>query len=396
ENKKRRLPTLSIAIMLSVCGISVSHAENIVADGAAPAGQQADIKIEPNISLSVLCSSIMNCGETTTINIQSADKNGLSHNKYTKFDIPHFQDVVILNNILSNEDNGNPNLVNSAAKIILNEVRSPQASLLNGSVALSGQNAHVIIANPSGIDCNGCSFTNMSHLTLTTGVPSFSLNNKLLNFRVIEGEISINRGVKDNSGLNHRMRGGDPAYLNLFSESVKINGKLKADDVLIVAGKNRVKHVYPGQRMGISPLVAYLSIPDHFGSVDVGEMGGMYANRIRIISEGNITNNNEIHSKGAIQMVSGGNIENSLGGDITGGTLLLYSSGKVNNSKGVMMGVDANSKSTIKIKANSLVNTDGKVQAYGKRINVALNNPIENNFGDISVIGGSTITRLKI
>ncbi|MDW9422695.1 hemolysin, partial [Yersinia enterocolitica] len=61
---------------------------------------------------------------------------------------------------------------------------------------------------PSGIDCNGCSFTNMSHLTLTTGVPSFSLNNKLLNFRVIEGEISINRGVKDNSGLNHRMRGG--------------------------------------------------------------------------------------------------------------------------------------------------------------------------------------------
>ncbi len=77
--------------------------------------------------------------------------------------------------------------------------------------------------------------------------------------------------------------------------------------------------MYPGQRMGISPLVAYLSIPDHFGSVDVGEMGGMYANRIRIISEGNITNNNEIHSKGAIQMVSGGNIENSLGGDITGG-----------------------------------------------------------------------------
>lgn len=76
--------------------------------------------------------------------------------------------------------------------------------------------------------------------------------------------------------------------------------------------------------------------------------------------------------------------------------MLLYSSGKVNNSKGVMMGVDANSKSTIKIKANSLVNTDGKVQAYGKRINVALNNPIENNFGDISVIGGSTITRLKI
>ncbi|MDW9423248.1 heme utilization protein, partial [Yersinia enterocolitica] len=71
--------------------------------------------------------------------------------------------------------------------------------------------------------------------------------------------------------------------------------------------------MYPGQRMGISPLVAYLSIPDHFGSVDVGEMGGMYANRIRIISEGNITNNNEIHSKGAIQMVSGGNIENSLG-----------------------------------------------------------------------------------
>ncbi|WP_404346315.1 hypothetical protein [Yersinia kristensenii] len=50
ENNRRKLSALPLSIMLSLCGMSVSHAANIIADEAAPAGQQADIKIEPNMS----------------------------------------------------------------------------------------------------------------------------------------------------------------------------------------------------------------------------------------------------------------------------------------------------------------------------------------------------------
>jgi filamentous hemagglutinin len=51
---------------------------------------------------------------------------------------------------------GNPNL-NQNADIILNEVGSTNRSVLNGALEVFGKNAAVVIANPNGFDCNGCS-----------------------------------------------------------------------------------------------------------------------------------------------------------------------------------------------------------------------------------------------
>lgn len=390
ENNRRKLSVLPLSIMLSLCGMSVSHAANIIADKAAPAGQQADIKIEPNLSLPVPCRSMMGCGETTTINIQAPDTNGLSHNKYTKFDVPHFQDVVILNNNSIKENNGNPNLESTTAKIILNEVRSSHASQLAGNIILSGQDAHVIIANPSGIDCDGCSFSNMSHLTMTTGKSYFSDNNKLQGFNVWGGDININSGILNNQGLSHKGKDKDPAYLDLFANSLKIRGKVQADDLFVIAGKNKVSVAAPGEKMRISPLVAYLSTPDYFDSVDVHQMGGMYANKIRIISEGNINNNRDIESTGALQMFTGGNINNSLGGAIIGRTVQLYSDGIVNNSHGKIKSSNSNNKLSIYIDAARLNNNSGEIQTQGGSIKIMLDNPIENNNGDISIVGKKT------
>ncbi|WP_235896896.1 filamentous hemagglutinin N-terminal domain-containing protein [Yersinia thracica] len=396
ENNRRKLSALPLSIMLSLCGMSVSHAANIIADEAAPAGQQADIKIEPNSSLQVPCRSIMGCGETTTINIQTPDTNGLSHNKYTKFDVPHFQDVVVLNNNLIKEINGNPNLENTTAKIILNEVRSSHASQLAGSIRLSGQDAHVIIANPLGIDCNGCSFSDMSHLTLTTGEAYFSNNKKLQGFNVVGGGININNGMLNRQGLIHKGKDKDPAYLDLFSNSLKIKGKVQADDLFVIAGKNNVRVASPGEKMGISPLVAYLSTPDYLDSVDVRQMGGMYANKIRIIAEGNINNSKKIESTGALQMVAGGNINNSLGGAITGGEILLYSGGLVHNLEGKIKSSSTNKRSSVYIKAAELNNNYGKIQTDGGSINIVLDSPIKNNNGDIAVVGKTKTKRLVI
>ncbi|VVM21847.1 hypothetical protein BSPWISOXPB_6125 [uncultured Gammaproteobacteria bacterium] len=50
-----------------------------------------------------------------------------------------------------------------------------------------GKNAAVVIANPNGFDCNGCSFINTSKLTMVSGqsrmsdgaITGFKINNDL-------------------------------------------------------------------------------------------------------------------------------------------------------------------------------------------------------------------------
>lgn len=353
---KRDLSLLSLSIIFSLCSISLSHAANIIVDETADKKQQADIR--SNVLSFVPCRSALGCGEKTTVNIQSPDKNGLSHNKYTKFDMPNFKDIVILNNELSEKIDGNPNLVNSAAKIILNEVRSSQASRLAGEIQLTGQDAHVIIANPSGIDCNGCSFTDMSHLTLTTGVPYFNRHNKLQGFKVLEGNIHVNNGVVGEPGLSYQGKNKNSAHLGLFSNTLKVNGDITSDDVFIITGKNKIKLAFAGKKMGVTSLISYFSTPDYLKSVNVSDIGWIYANKIRIISEGNIKNSNEIKSKGLIQMISRGDIKNKSNGQMTGKSVQLY-----------------------------LINNKMEVLPYSKRIKKNIASYIENGDGSVSFIG---------
>ncbi|WP_218811047.1 two-partner secretion domain-containing protein, partial [Klebsiella quasipneumoniae] len=47
-----------------------------------------------------------------------------------------------------------------SASVILNEVTSNKMSNLQGFIEVNGQKADVVIANPNGITCSGCSFIN--------------------------------------------------------------------------------------------------------------------------------------------------------------------------------------------------------------------------------------------
>ncbi len=47
-------------------------------------------------------------------------------------------------------------LVGGEAKVILNEVNATKPSQLKGYIEVAGGKADVIIANPSGIHCEGC------------------------------------------------------------------------------------------------------------------------------------------------------------------------------------------------------------------------------------------------
>lgn len=95
-----------------------------------------------------------------TIGIAPAGRNGISHNRYERFNVPS------VGVDLDNRD--------AAARTVLNEVTGTGRSMIEGEVTVLGQKAHVIIANPNGIVIDGGRFVNTGRVALTTGKPSIS------------------------------------------------------------------------------------------------------------------------------------------------------------------------------------------------------------------------------
>ncbi len=130
------------------------------------------------------------------INIATPNGNGLSHNKFTDYNVG--QQGLILNNATGALQNtqlgghiiGNANLGGRAAGIILNEVTGGSPSQLKGYTEVAGQSAHVVVANPYGIACDGCGFINTPKVTLSTGKPIVE-NGRLDRYDVDGGTIEI-------------------------------------------------------------------------------------------------------------------------------------------------------------------------------------------------------------
>jgi filamentous hemagglutinin len=210
------------------------------------------------------------------VDINSANAAGVSHNKFDQFNVG--SKGLVLNNGGGNQITRNSqlagqvftnfNLLNEAT-LILNEVVSPNRSLLNGYIEVLGGRADVIVANPFGITCSGCGFINTPRATLTTGTPNFGANGGLLGFNVNTGDILIN-------GLGVEAR--NQAVFDVLARSVKLDGQINGQDVRIISGNNSFDY---GSR-NVSVLNGTSAAPA-FG-IDSTLLGGMYANRIRLIA----------------------------------------------------------------------------------------------------------------
>ncbi|OCT28970.1 two-partner secretion domain-containing protein [Pseudomonas putida] len=208
------------------------------------------------------------------VNIAAPNGSGLSHNQFSDYNVG--QQGLILNNATSRTQQtqlggiivGNPNLQGTAASIILNEVNGANSSQLRGYTEVAGQSAHVIVANPHGITCNGCGFINTPQVTLTTGTPVID-NGQLTRYQVEQGSVAI-----EGAGLN----ASNVDRFEIITRSAQINAGLQAKRLDIVAGRNDVDArtlaaTARAEEGSAKPTLA----------IDSSALGGMYAGAIKLV-----------------------------------------------------------------------------------------------------------------
>lgn len=303
---------------------------NVVADMKAPKHQQPEM--HHYIERKKLCmTQNAHCQVTifTTINIVTPNEKGLSHNKYDEFslDLGRGYNKLLFNNLEVDSPSfvGNPNLVDKIAKVILNEVTSNKPSILHGELSVIGSQAHVIIANPSGIYCNNCQFSNATNVILTTGKPVVNAG-FLTGFEVNQGAIRIGR-----SGLKYN--NASDTFLNLFSASLTVEGEIRAEDIMTAIGKNHVGFTEVNEKVDIKPIDNGLYNSTNV-AIDVTQLGGMYANKIFLYANsGGIQNKGMIEADIVANLVSTSFIKNN-GGRIYAPKLKIRSLGDVDNIDG--------------------------------------------------------------
>jgi filamentous hemagglutinin len=208
------------------------------------------------------------------VNINKPSGAGVSVNTYSQFDVQ--QRGAILNNSptmvqsqLGGMINGNPNLAaGQSARVIVNQVNSASASQFNGALEVAGQRANVILANPSGISVNGGTFINTSRATLTTGTPNYAADGSVAGFNVTGGSITVS-----GAGLN----AADVDQVDLISRAVQANAAVYAKNLNVVTGANSVDY------NSLDATAIASDGPAPGVSIDVSNLGGMYANRIVLV-----------------------------------------------------------------------------------------------------------------
>ncbi|WP_394182141.1 hemagglutinin repeat-containing protein [Marinomonas posidonica] len=206
------------------------------------------------------------------VNINAPSAKGVSRNEYDQLNVEKkgliFNNATdITNTQLAGYIDGNARLGGKSASIILNEVTGNSRSALNGYMEIAGQSAEMIIANQNGITCNGCGFINTTRGTLTTGQALFDGAGGLSGFDVSQGDIAITgEGLNDSATRE----------LDILARSVKLNAKLWADQATIITGDNRINYQDKS-------VTARSNDEREAFALDVAAIGGMYANRIRLI-----------------------------------------------------------------------------------------------------------------
>lgn len=254
--------TLSALLFLQP---AIANAQSVSASSTAPAANQPGVGAAPN--------------GVPLIDIVTPNSSGLSHNKFSDFNVG--TQGLILNNFngevgasnLGGVTPGNPNLKTSgSASVILNEVTSGNRSALNGATEVFGGRADVIIANPNGITCSGCGFINTPHATLTTGVPTIGADGQLSGFTVNGGDVTF-----DGAGGNFAAAPGSVDLFDVVARNIHVNAPIYGKTVRLTGGASKYDYA-TGES---TALTATSGTPEY--AIDGTALGAMQADRIKVV-----------------------------------------------------------------------------------------------------------------
>ncbi|PWE34098.1 hypothetical protein DDZ14_02785 [Maritimibacter sp. 55A14] len=209
-------------------------------------------------------------------------QSGVSVNKFSEFNVG--AEGLILNNstsagvsVIGQNVTANPNLVSGPATTIVNEVTSAAPSALAGTTEVFGQSAAVIIANPNGIACNGCSFLNSTSSVLTTGAPS--VNGSDVDLLVTEGTVTIGP-----NGFSAGQQAG------VLGRHVIVTGPVSTDaqdpaNSLVIAGGAQQATALDFSQLSNSSIVAAPSLVAKTSpfAVDASEAGTLTGGEVRVL-----------------------------------------------------------------------------------------------------------------
>ena len=341
------LRPLTLALWLAGGLVSAAQAGTITADRGAPGGQRPTVLQTGN--------------GLPQVNIQTPNDQGLSHNKYSQFDVG--ERGAVLNNSqhstqtqLAGQVAGNPWLAKGSAKVILNEVNSMNPSQLHGFVEVAGKKADVIIANPAGIACSGCGFINAGHNTLAAGRVQIK-NGQVAGYDVDRGRIVISGGGMDGSRQD---------YTHLIGRAVEVNARLQAGDLQITTGRNQTD---------ADGNVVVVKADDAEGrpqfAVDTSSLGGMYGRRITLVGTERgvgVRNAGEIGAmQGKFTLSAQGKISNSgtlyAQQDLTLKTAQLDNQGHISSGSNLQIASqgDVTNKGTLSAEGNLQLDSSGRL-----------------------------------
>ncbi|WP_260431372.1 hemagglutinin repeat-containing protein [Burkholderia contaminans] len=345
---------------------SMSGARVVVAGVAAlgmlPTLADAQIVPTPGTSTHV----IQTPNGLPQVNVAAPSGAGVSVNTYNQFDVQ--KAGAILNNSATMVQtqqagwiNGNPNYsAGQAARIIVNQVNSPNPSQIRGALEIAGSRAELVLANPSGIYLDGASFINTSRATLTTGVPYYGADGSLAGYNVNRGLVTV-----AGAGLN----AANIDQVDLIARAVQVNAAVYAKNLNVIAGASQVNH----DTLAATPIAVDGPAPSV--AIDVSQLGGMYSNRIFLASNENgvgVANAGTIAAQaGDLTLQSNGRLV--LAGKTTASSnLALSAAGGIQNSGttyaqqslSASTGADLTNTGTLAAQQNATVNA-GSVSSTG-------------------------------
>ncbi|WP_101775382.1 YopT-type cysteine protease domain-containing protein [Pasteurella oralis] len=173
------------------------------------------------------------------IDIAKPNGKGISDNRFQKFSIEN--GAVFKNNKAQQKSalvgylEGNTNLTEQEAKVILNQVKGSELSKIEGALEVLGQKADLVIANQNGITLNGVQTINTDRFVATT---SKEIDPSKMILDVEQGKVTIDVNGFATDGLK---------YLDIVAKTIeqkeaitnKDKTKKAETEITFIAGKSK-------------------------------------------------------------------------------------------------------------------------------------------------------------